>query len=105
MSSTQDKKLVNLTAPYANDGKKNAERVNEKVKDQPSSAAAATVVKLAGSDIKVLDAGEKAEHRKFGNGKDVSDELAVAAPKRDKDLHPSKTYQGAGDEVDEAEWG
>ena len=32
------------------------------------------------------------------------DELAFAAPKRSQDLHPSNTYQGDGDEVDESEW-
>ena len=96
-----DKKLVSLTAPYANDGKGNAKNVSAQVL---AGVGVSTAPVLVGSTIKVLEKGEVAEHRKFGNGKDVSDELAHAAPKREKDLHPSKTYQGAGDEVDEAEW-
>jgi hypothetical protein len=103
-ASSGDKKLVDLTAPYANDGKGNAKNVSDKVSAGVGVGGTSTAPVLVGSTIKVLDKGEVADHRKFGNGKDVSDELAHAAPKREKDLHPSKTYQGAGDEVDEAEW-
>ncbi|GMI09185.1 hypothetical protein TrLO_g12382 [Triparma laevis f. longispina] len=93
--------LVDITAPYSNDGKANGERVKANTGStttQPQTQA------LAGAEIKVLKEGETAEHRKFGNGKDVSDELAVSAPKRGYDLHPSSTYQGEGDEVADDEW-
>lgn len=94
-----ESRLVDVTAPYSNDGKANGERVKEKV-----ASTTATTPTLVGQEIQVLKEGEVAEHRKFGNGKDVSDELAVAAPKRGYDLHPSSTYQGDGDEVADDEW-
>jgi len=93
--------LIDITAPYANNGKQNGERV---AAQRDATVATAAPSKMTGQGIEVLKAGEVADHRKFGNGKDVSDDLAFAAPKRDKDLHPSNTYQGDGDEVDDAEW-
>jgi hypothetical protein len=100
MSDADTKKLVDINAPYANDGKSNGERVAAAQYNQNAPEP----TKMVGQGITVLGKGETAEHRKFGNGKDVSDELAYAAPKRDKDLHPSNTYVGEGDEVDESEW-
>ncbi|GMI35489.1 hypothetical protein TeGR_g7101 [Tetraparma gracilis] len=97
--SDADKKFVDLHAPYANDGKQNGQRVSEK-----RTETAPAPVTLVGQGVKVLGEGEVADHRKHGNGTDVSDELAFAAPKRSQDLHPSNTYQGDGDEVDESEW-
>ena len=88
---------IDLNAPYANDGNKKQGTSGDQGPGTPQ-------VNLVGQGIEVLKEGEVADHRKHANGKDISDELAVAAPKRDKDLHPSSTYQGDGDEVDDAEW-
>ncbi|GMI32235.1 hypothetical protein TrCOL_g6776 [Triparma columacea] len=92
-------KGVDLTAPYSNDGS----RTNSSA-PAASPATTSSVPNLAGSSISVLKEGETADHRKHGNGKDISDDLAVKAPKRGHDLHPSNTYQGDGDEVDDSEW-
>ena len=113
MSSTE-KNLVDLTAPYANDGKTFSRgkqvQVQSQSQSQSKSQAAdnSNTPTMLGSNHKtgsgVLAEGETAAHRKFANGKDISDQLAVSAPKRDHDLHPSKTYEGDGDEVDDSEW-
>ena len=96
MSTTDKEKLVDLTAPYLNDSKLNAARL------QKSSTDSVPIV--SGMERKEGLVEVVQEHRKFGNGKDVSEELAHAAPKREKDLHPSNTYVGKGDEVAEDEW-
>jgi hypothetical protein len=91
-------KLVDIHAAYANDGKSNAATMASK--EAPADS------KILGnqSGLSTVGKGETADHRKFGNGQDVSDDLVNSAPKRGKDLHPSNTYQGSGDEVDESEW-
>jgi hypothetical protein len=97
------KKLVDLTAPYQNNGK-----VSHKIftGDDVVVPAGGVVVtaKLAGEDLKTGKDPTAVDHRKFHNGADISNNLAHAAPVRDKDLHPSNTYVGDGDEVDEDEW-
>lgn len=65
--SDADKKLVDLHAPYANDGKQNGQRVSEK-----RTETAPAPVTLVGQGVKVLGEGEVADHRKHGNGTDVS---------------------------------
>jgi hypothetical protein len=90
---SKEQKFVDINAPYANNGRANGERVKSLVSSSVQSP------NLTGSSLQVLKPGEVADHRKHGNGKDVSDELAVSAPKREKDLHPSGTYEGDGDEV------
>ena len=95
---------MDLTAPYQNDGKTTHKVFTGagNVEMNPNVKGVAGV-RLAGEGQKI-NVGVKADHRKFVSGQDVSDELAHAAPKRDKDLHPSATYVGDGDEVDDSEW-
>jgi hypothetical protein len=99
-----DKGLIDLTAAYQNNGyvTHKAQTGADNV-EMNGNVKAVQAVKLAGEDLKI-NLGVKADHRKFANGEDVSDDLAHAAPKRDKDLHPSATYAGDGDEVDDDEW-
>jgi hypothetical protein len=97
------KKLVDLTAPYQNNGK-----VSHKIFTGDDVVVATggvvTNASLAGEQLQTGKDPTAVDHRKFHNGKDVSTNLAHAAPVRDKDLHPSNTYVGDGDEVAEDEW-
>ena len=54
--------------------------------------------------INIGGEGTLQNQAKLSGTADIGDDLANAAPRRDKDLHPSKTYAGDGDEVAEDEW-
>jgi hypothetical protein len=102
---TLDKGLIDLTAPYQNSGGgvTHKQQTGAGTDEQNPNVKSVAGVNLAGESIKI-NQGVSADHRKYANGADVSDDLAHAAPKRDKDLHPSATYAGDGDEVDDDEW-
>eukprot|EP00947_MAST-08B_sp_MAST-8B-sp1_P004871 g4871.t1 len=72
--------------------------------ESKAPAAAAPAAQPAGGKVNIGGEGTLKEQAKLSGTKDVSEQLANAAPVREKDLHPSKTYAGDGDEVAEDEW-